>query len=147
MASQAIETSMSITGDEKALAQLRQLEKKVQNRVVRKATSAAGKEILTEVKRSVALFKVTGYTARSMKSTISSRKGRVLVKIGQVKQKKFKLRVKRRFKGQNLSNIQRSGQPVPIHWLERGTKPHFIAAPKGKLLTFQASKATRRSRD
>lgn len=145
MASQPIQTTMDLSGDEIALQQLRTLDKKVQNRVIRKATAAAGKEVLTEVKRTVALFKVTGYTARSMKSTISSRKGRVLVKIGQVKQKKFKLRTKRRFKGRNLSQIQRAGRPVPIHWLERGTKPHFITAPQGKRLFFQAKNRTRSS--
>lgn len=145
MASQAVQTSMQITGDDIAMQQLRALDRKVQNRVVRKATAAAGKEVLTEVKRTVAVFKVTGYTARSMKSTISARKGRVLVKIGQAKQKKFKLRTKRRSKGRNLSNIQRAGRPVPIHWLERGTKPHFITAPKGKRLYFQIKNRTRSS--
>ncbi len=146
MAFSPVQTSMKLEGDDVALRQLQQLDKKVQNRTIRKATQASGKEVLDEVKRTSASFKVTGFTARSLTSTIKAKKGIVTVKVGQKKQKKFKLRKRNRIGNKNLSNIQRSGRPVPIHWIERGTKPHFIVAPKGKRLAFQVGKRSKKNR-
>lgn len=137
---------MKLSGDDAAMEQLRKLDRKVQNRVVRRATQASGKEVLSEVKRTATSFRVTGFTARSLKSTITSRKGRVVVRIGQRRQSTFKLRKRNRIGTRNLSNIQRAGRPVPIHWLEEGTKPHYVVAPKGKRLVFLTGRRTRRNR-
>jgi hypothetical protein len=125
------------TNAPQVLAELRAVDRKVRNRTVRRATVAAGKEVLTEVKRQADSIRVTGFTRRSLKSLSKSKSGSTTVRVGQEKQKQFKARKTTRAKGKNLSQIQRAGKPVPIHWIERGTSPHtFSAAGKGNKRTY-----------
>lgn len=121
------------------LSDLRNVDRNVRNRTIRKATNAAGRVVLKETQRQVGAMRVTGYTRRSMKSVSKSKNGVTTVRIGQSKTKSFK--VKKRRSG-NLSQIQRAGKPVPIHWIERGTRAHKIT-PKNRVLAFQARKRTR----
>lgn len=128
--------------------QLDQLDKKVQRKVVRKATNAAGKVVLKEAQREAGSLRVTGFLRRSLKSVTRSRKGWTTVRVGQRKQNQFKARSVSRVKGKNLSQIQRKGNAVPIWWLERGTKPHqiraWVRASDGttKPLAFQVGRRT-----
>lgn len=139
----SIRAQMEVEGADRALAQLRQLDKKVQRTVVRKATTAAGKEVFNETRRAAQAVKQTGFTARSMKTVTQSRAGKTTVRVGQAKQRTFKARKSNRVKGKNLSQIQRAAKPVPIHWIERGTKAHIVRAAPGKRLVFQVGRRTK----
>lgn len=131
-----IETATQVLNSAAVMSQLLTVDKKVQNKTVRKATTAAGKVVLKESQRTARSFKQTGYTARSLRSVTSSRKGTTTVRVGQSKQKRFKARKSPRLKGRNLSELQRAGKPVPIHWIELGTKAHVVRAQPGKRLVF-----------
>ncbi|HBE69448.1 MAG TPA: hypothetical protein DDW52_14990 [Planctomycetaceae bacterium] len=138
-----MQASIQVLNEKAVIGQLRSIERKVQRKVVRKATNAAGREVLKTTKRNAQAVKQTGYTARSLKSVTRSRKGYTNVRIGQAKRKQFKARKSLRARGRNLSQVQRAGKPVPIHWLERGTKPHFIQAAPGKRLVFVVGRRTK----
>lgn len=144
----ALLTKVLAEGDDIILAQLRTLDKKVQTKTVRKATNAAGKVVLKATQANARAIKQTGFTARSLKSVTKSRKGTTTVRVGQQKQKKFKARKSNRAGGRNLSQIQREGKPVPIHFIELGTKPHIIRAAAGKRLVFVGKgRKTKRNRN
>lgn len=129
---------MITTNSAEVINHLQSVDRKLRNRTVRRATNASGKVVLAETKRQADGVRVTGFTRRSLKSISKSRSGSTTVYIGQEKRKTFKARkTTRRVKGKNLSQIQRAGKPVPIHWIERGTKAHTITAPAGKRLVFQ----------
>jgi len=138
-----IETKIEVQNVDKVLGQLRQLDQKVQNRTIRKATTAAGAQVLKETKASAQQVKQTGFTARSIRNVVKSRRGLTTYRVGQAKQRTFKARKSTRVKGRNLSQIQRAAKPVPIHWIERGTKPHFIRAKPGKRLVFVVGRRTK----
>lgn len=118
-------------------SQLHSIDQKLTKTTIRKATNAAGKVVLNTTKREAQSIRVTGFTGRSLKSVSKSKSGTTTVRVGQAKQKTFKARKSPRVKGRNLSQIQRAGKPVPIHWIERGTKSHTIsAAGKGNKRTY-----------
>lgn len=135
---------VQITGDAAVLSSLDSLDKKVRRRTIRKATVAGGKEVLKTAKAEAQTFRVTGFFARSLKQITSSRKGTVTTRIGQAKQRRFKARKSTRARGKNLSNIQRAGNPVPIHWVERGTRPHTITAKNGGVLAWRTGRKTKK---
>lgn len=121
------------------IKQLAEVDRKVRNRTVKRATVAAGKETLARAKIVASQAKVTGFFGRSLKQINKTKAGRTTARIGQEKQKSFKARKSTRVKGKNLSQIQRAGKAVPIHWLERGTKPHTItAAGRGNTRTYSS---------
>lgn len=127
-------------------AQLGRLETKVRRRTVKAAVRAAGKVTYKEAQRIARAEKVTGFFARSIKQDVKTKRGRTTVRIGQAKQKQFKARKTTRAKGKNLSQIQRAGKPVPLHWLEGGTKRHRIRASgtlgRSHLLAFRIGRKT-----
>lgn len=133
------------TNQEALVRQMDSLRSSLQRRIVRRATTAAGKITLKETQRQASTARVTGFLRRSLRSEAKSSRGRTTVKIGQQKQKQFKARKTTRVKFKNLSQIQRAGKPVPIHWIERGTKPHLIRAKRVRIMAFQVSRRTRRS--
>jgi hypothetical protein len=118
------------------LAQLQSVDRRMQSRAVRRATSRVGDLVLRQAKQDARAVKRTGFTSRSLKKTSKIRKGVMTVKVGQERQRKFKAPKKAVRNGNNLSQIQRAGKPVPIHWIEEGTKPHIIKAKPGKLIVF-----------
>jgi hypothetical protein len=134
-----INTQITATNADAVLSQLAATDRKVRNRTVRRATNASGKVVLAQVRQLAEARKITGYTKRSLKSVSKSKSGETTVRVGQEKQRQFKLKKSTRIRNKNLSQIQRAGKPVPIHWLERGTKPHTItAAGKGNSKTYSA---------
>ena len=140
--------AVEVVGEERVLEQLRSLDKKVQTKTVKNATNAAGKVVLKTTQGNARSIKQTGFTARSLRSVSKSKKGTTTVRVGQAKPKKFKARKSSRAKGRNLSQIQREGKPVPIHWIERGTSPHEVRARDGKRLVFVGSgRKTKRNRN
>jgi hypothetical protein len=134
---------MITTNAAEVINHLQSVDRKIRNRTVRRATNASGKVVLAETKRQADGIRVTGFTRRSLKSISKSKSGSTTVYIGQEKRKTFKARKTTRVKGKNLSQIQRAGKPVPIHWIERGTKAHTITAPAGKRLVFQIANKKR----
>lgn len=134
-----------VANEEQVVRQLGTLRDSLQRRIVRRATTAAGKLALKETQRQANTARVTGFLRRSLRSETKSSRGRTTVKIGQEKQKQFKARKTNRVKSKNLSQIQRAGQPVPIHWIERGTQPHLIRAKRARIMAFQVGRRTRRS--
>lgn len=138
--------AITVENERQVLAQLQAIDRKVQRRTVRRATTAAGKVALNESRRQATTTQVTGFFRRSLTTKSKSKKGRTTVYVGQAKQKSFKARKSTRVKNKNLSQIQRGGKPVPIHWIERGTKPHIIRARGGGRLVFQTGRRTRGNR-
>ena len=135
--------SISVENEAAVIGRLQVIERKVQRKVVRKATGAAGKVVLKTTKTNARAVRQTGYTARSLRSVTRSRNGFTTVRIGQARSKTFKARKSNRVRGRNLSQIQRAGNPVPIHWLEYGTRSHFVQAKPGRLLAFRVGRRTK----
>lgn len=131
-----------VENEKRIFEQLGQLDRKVQRRVVRKATVAAGRVVLKEAQRQASSVRVTGFLRRSLRSVPRSRQGITTVRVGQRKQNRFKARKSTRSRGRNLSQLQRQGKPIPIHWIERGTKAHRINS-RGSPLAFQVGRRTR----
>ena len=130
---------VQVTNASQVLAQLSAVDRKVRTKTIRRGTNASGKVVLDTLKQRADAIRVTGFTRRSLKSVSKSKNGATTVRVGQEKQKQFKLRKSARVGGRNLSQIQRAGKAVPIHWIERGTKPHTIrAAGKGNTRTYSA---------
>lgn len=136
--------SVTVDNAERVIASLQRIDRKTQRKTVRRATTAAGKVTHKTTQRNARAVKQTGFTARSLKTVTRSRKGFTTVRIGQAKRRKFKARKSNRARGRNLSQIQRAGQPVPIHWIERGTKAHFVQAKRGGVLAFQVGRRTKK---
>ena len=124
---------IEVENADQVAAQLAGVTTKLRNRTVKRAVTAAAKVTYKEAQRVSRTEKVTGFFARSIKLDTKTRRGKTTAKIGQEKQRTFKARKSLRAKGKNLSQIQRAGKAVPIHWLERGTKPHTISAAGNKL--------------
>jgi len=133
---------IEVENADQIVAALGSLEAKVRRRTVKASVRAAGKVTFKTAQRVARSQKVTGFFARSLKQDVRTKKGRTTVRIGQAKQKQFKARKTTRAKGKNLSQIQRAGQPVPLHWRERGTKRHRITARKGGVLVFRVGRKT-----
>ena len=114
------------------LGQLRAVDRKVKRKILRKATTAAAKELHAEARRLSP--RVNGFLRQSLKVVVRSGKSAVFAKIGQEKNRKFK---RKRFKG---SNINRRGYAAPIWWIERGTKAHEIRPISGKAVAWSAGK-------
>ena len=130
---------IEVENADQVAAQLAGVTTKLRNRTVKRAVTAAAKVTYKEAQRVSRTEKVTGFFARSIKLDTKTRRGKTTAKIGQEKQRTFKARKSLRAKGKNLSQIQRAGKAVPIHWLERGTKPHTIsAAGKGNTRTYSS---------
>jgi hypothetical protein len=141
-----MQTQWDVENDKLIIARLQGLDRKTQRVTVRKATNEAGKVVHKTVLRNARAIRQTGFTARSIKRTTKSRKGTTTNRIGQAKQKVFKPRKTTRAKGRNLSQIQRAGKPVPLHWIEQGTKPHMIRAKPGKRLVFKVGRRTKKNK-
>lgn len=128
------------------MLQLKAVDNRMQSRAVRRATAKVGDLVLNQAKQDARAIKKTGFTARSLRKAARMRKGVMTVKVGQEKRKLFKAPKKTVRNGNNLSQIQRAGKPVPIHWIERGTKPHVVKAKSGKLLVFMLKGSSRGKR-
>lgn len=113
------------------LGQLQAVDRKVRRRILRKATTAAAKEVHAEARRLAP--KANGFLRTSLKVNVKAGKKAVFAKIGQEKNRQFK---RKRFKG---SNINRRGYAAPIWFIERGTTGHTIT-PAGKALAWSAGK-------
>lgn len=124
MAELIARTRIEVEGQREITAQLRGLDRKVRKKVLRKATSAAAKELHKEARRLAP--RQNGLLRMSLKVQIKSGKTAVWGKIGQEKNRQFK---RKRLRG---SNINRRGYAAPIWWIESGTKAHRIEAPTGK---------------
>jgi hypothetical protein len=141
-----MDSRVTIENDEQIISQLQMLDRTTQKKTVRTATNEAGKAVFETTRRNARAIKQTGFTARSLKRTSKSRKGTTTNRIGQAKQRSFKPRKTTRARGRNLSQIQRAGKPVPIHWIERGTVPHVIRAKQGKRLVFQSGRRSKKNK-
>lgn len=132
MAIANIRIKTSLDGLPRIQSQLRGLASKVRRKSIGKATIAAAKVILAEVKRTVPT--VTRMLLRSLTLATNQRVNFTVCRVGQKKQ------IRRKFKQTNknltASNINRSGYAAPIHLVENSTKPHIIKPKNAKRLRF-----------
>jgi hypothetical protein len=113
-------------------ARLQELDRTVKVRTLKTATRSACKVILTTLRRTAP--RGTGLLRRSMGMNVRVRGAQVTARVGQKQDFRAKKGAK---KG---SNINRRGYAVPIHMVERGTKPHMIKPTAGKLLAWSKGK-------
>ena len=122
---------MKVVGAETVLAQLHALDRKLKKKILRKATTAAAKELHKESRRLAP--RNNGFLRMSLKVVVRMGRKVVFAKIGQEKNKQFK---RKRFRG---SGINRRGYAAPIWWIERGTVRHAMAAT-GRAMAWATGK-------
>ncbi len=122
---------IEVEGQEAITNQLKALDRKVRKKILKRATTAATKELHKEARRLAP--RKTGMFRMSLKVQVKTGKSAVFGKVGQEKKRKFNRKKPRG------SNINRRGYAAPIHFIEMGTKQHEIKG-KDKPLAWSTGK-------
>jgi hypothetical protein len=128
----SIRLKTSLDGLPRIQSQLRGLSSKVRKKSIGKATIAAAKVILAEVKRTVPT--VTRMLLRSLTLATKQRVNFTVCRVGQ--KKSIRRKFKQVMKNITASNINRSGYAAPIHLVENSTRPHVIKPKNTKRLRW-----------
>lgn len=114
----------------KTTTQLRNVDRKVRKKSLRKGVTAATKVLQKEARRLAP--RANGFLRMSLRTVVRMQKdGSVVGRVGQEKNKRFN---RKRYKG---SNVNRRGYAARIWWIESGTRSHRIE-PSGKVLAWRA---------
>lgn len=129
--------TVSMLDVEKALAPLKDLDKRIRKRVLAKVARAGGAEQLKVLKQLIP--RKRGLARRSSKTKLKSYSGTSVAISGQQKGKEYK----KSAKGRHHTGLSGKGYPVPFHLLDTRVRPHFIPGRINRMGFQTRGKATK----